>query len=316
MNALTVLKPGLLTTVQDAGRVGFQRYGMPVAGAMDPFAMAVANVLVGNPLGAAVLESTLVGPTLRAGSDMVLAVCGADVAPSVEGEPVGMWRSFRLPAGATLACQAAATGARAYLAVAGGFAVPMVMGSASTYLQGRLGGLEGRALRRGDVLPVGPAPEAAMPGRRLVPEAIPRYAETARLRVVPGPEAGGLDPVAWREPYVVTPQADRMGYRLSGPAIGHALGELLSDATPMGTIQVPPDGQPILLMADRQPTGGYPRLGVVASVDWPAAAQLRPGSRVSFEPVTVDEAVRRYREQAALLRTLLAGREADGRTMS
>lgn len=308
MSALTVLKPGLLTTVQDAGRVGFQRYGMPVAGAMDPFAMAVANALVGNPPGAAVLEATLLGPTLRADSELVVAVCGAEMTPMVEGEPMGMWRSFRLAAGASLALGTAAVGTRAYVAVAGGFAVPMVMGSASTYLQGRLGGHEGRALRRGDVLPVGPAPGEAAAGRRLVPEAIPRYPDEARLRVVPGPEATSLDPVAWREPYVVTPQSDRMGYRLAGPAIGHAGAELLSDATPRGTIQVPPDGQPILLMVDRQPTGGYPRLGVVASVDLPAAAQLRPGQRVRFEPVTVEEAQGLYREREALLRTLNAGR--------
>lgn len=307
MIGLTVVKPGLLTTVQDLGRVGYQRYGMPVSGAMDPFAMQVANVLVGNARGAAVLESTLLGPTLRAERDLVVAVCGADMAPAVDGEPVGAWRSFRLEAGRTLTIGSAASGARAYVAVAGGIAVPLVMGSAATYLKGGLGGFDGRALAAGDRLAVGPEPAAAGAGRRLVPEAIPGYADLVTLRVVPGPEA--LGEAAWQATYEVTPQADRMGYRLAGPAIAVGEhGEILSDATPMGTIQVPPDGRPILLMADRQPTGGYPRLGVVASVDLPAAAQLRPGQRVRFEKATVEAAQGWWREREALFRTLLAGR--------
>lgn len=291
---LRVESPGLLTTVQDEGRWGHQRDGMVVAGAMDPFASAVANVLVGSPRGAAVLEITLLGPTLRALADTRLALCGGDLSPTVEGQPVPSWKTFTLRAGQALTFGRRRSGARAYLAVAGGLAVPAVLGSRATFLRARLGGFRGRPLRSGDVLEGWPHPIA--PGERgLRPADIPDYALPAVLCVLPGPHSAAFTEAGrdtlFSAAYTVSPRSDRQGYRLTGPAVARAdMADILSEAMPWGGIQVPPDGQPILLMADRQTTGGYPLAGVVISADLPRAGQLAPGDSVRFEAVGLAEA--------------------------
>jgi len=291
---LRVESPGLLSTVQDEGRWGHQRDGMVVAGAMDPFAASVANLLAGNPRGAAVLEITLLGPVLRAFADVRLALCGADLSPRIDGQPAPVWKTFTLREGQALTFGRRRSGARAYLAVAGGFQVPAVLGSRATFLRARLGGFEGRALQAGDVLEgVRQTPVPAERGLR--PADIPDYAQPAVLRVLPGPHSsaftGGGSDTFFSCSYTVSPQSDRQGYRLSGPAVARTgAADILSEAMPWGGIQVPPDGSPILLMADRQTTGGYPLVGVVVSADLSRAGQLAPGDCVRFEAVTLAEA--------------------------
>lgn len=289
MSGLRVLKPGALTTVQDGGRWGFQRFGVPVSGPMDPEAFEAANRLVGNSPQAAALEMTVQGGTFEADGPLVVAICGASMAPTLDGVSVPMWRSFAMASGQVLRLGVASAGARSYLAVAGGIAVPVVMGSRSTCLKGRFGGFEGRPLRAGDYLEAGVGGGTA---GRAWPR-VPEYGSSVVLRVLPGPEAGRFSLRALVEgAYAVTPQADRTGYRLSGPALGASGGgELLSEPVPVGTVQVPADGQPILLMADRQPTGGYARIAVVIAADLPLAGQLRPGHTIRFVVVGREEAL-------------------------
>ena len=291
---LRVESPGLLTTVQDEGRWGHQRDGMVVAGAMDPFAAAVANLLVGNPRGAAVIEITLLGPALRALTDVCLALCGGDLSPQIDGLPAPSWKTFTLRGGQSLTFGRRRSGARAYLAVAGGFQVPAVLGSRATFLRARLGGFEGRPLKAGDVLEgIRQTPPSAERGLR--PADIPAYTQPAVLRVLPGPHLSAFTGESldtfFSSTYTVSPQSDRQGYRLSGPAVARTdATDLLSEAMPWGGAQVPPDGAPILLMADRQTTGGYPLVAVVVSADLYRAGQLALGDAVQFQVVTLAEA--------------------------
>ncbi|WP_447975043.1 5-oxoprolinase subunit C family protein [Nitrospira sp. Kam-Ns4a] len=303
-----ILKPGLFTTVQDLGRPGYQRFGMPIGGAMDPLALRLANRLVGNPDGAAALEITMSGPVLEFAAGAVFAVTGADLSPTLDGQPVPLWTAVAARAGSRLAFGARRAGARAYLGVAGGLDVPIVLGSRSTHPRSGTGGLAGRALRAGDDLRSGPpgADAARLAGRTVPPAVRPRYTAAPTLRVVLGPQADGFPPETIEtlrgSRYVLSPQCDRMGYRLLGPALAHVgPAEIISEATPMGALQVPANGQPILLMADRQTTGGYPVIAVVISADLPLAAQLAPGDTVAFTAVSVPEAQTLLREQRARL---------------
>jgi len=308
---LRVESPGLLTTVQDLGRWGHQRDGMVVAGAMDPFAASVANMLVGSPRNAAVLEITLLGPVLRALTDLRLALCGGNLSASVDGLPVPLWKTLTLREGQTLAFGRRRAGARAYLGVPGGFLVPAVLGSRATFLRGRLGGFEGRPLRVGDVLDG--IPQCLTPAERgLRPADIPAYALPAILRVLPSPHLpaftqGGRD-TFFSATYTVSPQSDRQGYRLNGPAVARTdVADILSEAMPLGGVQIPPDGQPILLMADRQTTGGYPLVGVVIWADLARAGQLAPGDPVRFQAVTLAEAHALAIRQERWLRVVAGG---------
>jgi biotin-dependent carboxylase-like uncharacterized protein len=295
--ALAVLDPGLLTTVQDLGRPGHGRLGIPPSGPLDRPAFILANRLVGNPDGAAGLELTLKGPRLEARASCLVAVTGAEMGLTVNGAAAPAWTTVPLRPGDVLAFRMAAAGCRAYLAVAGGIDVPSVLGSRATYLRGRLGGLEGRALQKGDLLPVGaPASgEAASRGRH-VPEARrPVYPAEVEARVILGPQADRFTPAGVAAflggSYTVTPQADRMGYRLEGPVIEHARGhDIVSDGIPLGGIQVPGEGQPIVLLVDRQTTGGYTKIATVISVDIARIGQTRPGQRVRFREVSLAEA--------------------------
>lgn len=307
-----VQTPGLLSTLQDLGRRGRQHEGVPVCGAMDPFAMQVANLLAGNGRGAAVLEITLLGPCLQALGDTAIAVCGADLTAQLDGVPLPLWRTVPVRAGQTLRFGRRVAGARAYLAVAGGFHAPDVLGSRSTFLRAGIGGLAGRALRTGDVLEgtqletFGSRPatevargerDAAGTGRALAPSAVPQYPSTITVRVMLGPHEDHFTPQTLETflaaEYALSPQSDRQGYRLVGPPLScrpDRQGALLSEAAPWGGLQIPPDGQPILLMADRQTTGGYPLLAVACSADRSALAQLAPGDTVSFRQVSLEEA--------------------------
>jgi len=302
-----VLRAGLQSTVQDTGRPGYQRFGVVVGGAADPFAARVLNRLVGNDPGLAVLEMALTGPKLRFSDETLIAWGGADFEATCEGAPLPKNRPVLVKAGAEVDFTAARHGTTAWLAVAGGIAVPMVMGSRSTYLAAGLGGLDGRTLAVGDVLPLGPASEwaGAMAGLlkksgkpagwAVPPDRLGFAMPRGILRVVRGPEWSWFSKEAHgrfaRPLYQVTKDSNRMGLRLNGePLRLTEPRELASAAVNHGLIQVPPSGQPIILGADRQTLGGYPRIGAVVSVDFGALAQLRPGDPVCFQEIPMAEA--------------------------
>ena len=304
---LEVLAPGMLTTVQDLGRSGLQHLGVPVSGAMDPFSHRLANALVGNARGAAALEVTLTGPTLRFHDARLVAVAGAWFELMLDEQPVPMATTFHVVPGATLRFGARRRGARAYIAVSGGVDVPPVFGSRATHLTTAMGGWQGRALARADRLPLGAAPPRsarAFPGgpdanARVV--ALGAVSEPWHVRVLAGPQDdlfvdGALESLT-TNPYHVSVDADRVGFRLEGARLAHRAGaDIISDATPAGSLQVPASGLPVLLMADRQTTGGYAKLATVISADLGVAAQAAPGDCLQFHLV----------DRAGALRALVA----------
>jgi biotin-dependent carboxylase-like uncharacterized protein len=285
MATLHVIAPGMLTTVQDHGRWGWQARGVPVAGAMDPWSHRVANALVGNEATAATLESTLVGPAVEFDDERVVAVTGAECELTLDDRTVAMNTPFVAPAGSRLRCGRCLRGARSYLAVDGGIATPLTLGSRSTHLMTAMGGFEGRALKAGDRLLLGVGRRGRMPPHRPTPRLPSAF--SAIVRVLPGPQRESFTPdaldILQSAPYAITGQSDRMGFRLDGPRLAHTRGaDIISDATPLGAIQVPASGQPILLMADRQTTGGYPKIATVITADIGLVGQLAPADSVSF----------------------------------
>jgi antagonist of KipI len=304
----------MFTTVQDRGRYGHQRYGVPASGPMDPWAFRIAHMLVGNDDGDAALEITLTGPSITFDDDSLIALTGGDLSPSIGGQPVPVWRAIWIPKAATLSFGAATAGCRAYLAVAGGIRVPKVLGSASTYVRAALGGHQGRALKRGDVLAVGSPSLVAerfmgkLAGRDATPRVAgwsagqslrPAYESTVTVRLTAGTHLERLTVASrerlYRAEFRVGSQSDRMGYRLEGATLELIEPiDILSEGLTFGTVQLPPAGDPIVLMADRQTTGGYPRVGEVASVDLPLLAQLKPGDRVRFRACSLEEAQEQY----------------------
>jgi KipI family sensor histidine kinase inhibitor len=310
-DGLAVLRPGLLTTVQDRGRYGYQKFGVPVSGAADQIALRVGNILVGNPQTAAGLEITAEGPELRALTDLVLALTGAPVQATLDGEPVPCWECFRARSGQVLDLRGVQHGLRAYLTVAGGVAVPRVLRSRSTCLVGRFGGFEGRAVQAGDVLPAGTPlrPPERLAGLAAPEEWRPGWKPTAAVRVVLGPQDDAFTEEGRQTfleaTYRVSPHTDRMGCRLEGPAIAHrATADIISDWVPMGGVQVPGDAKPIVLLADRQTTGGYTKIATVIWPDLGLIAQRRPGEAVRFQAVSVDEAQEITRRTEAALAAL------------
>ncbi len=296
MDVIEVQEGGLFTTVQDLGRYGYQRYGVPVAGAVDPFALRVANILVDNEDGAAGLEITLAGPKLQFLADAVIAITGGDLDPRVDDEPAAMWQALAVSRGAALSFGKPRDGLRTYLAVAGGIDLPPVLGSRSTYTRSGLGGLDGRPLRTGDTLPVSNEGPSAQPvGRKLPQEHVPAYGNSHALRAVMGPQddaftTEGIQTFLSAE-YTATHQSDRVGYRYQGPQIQHKGGaDIISDGVPFGAVQVTGDGMPIVLLADRGTTGGYTKIAAVISADLAGVAQASPGDTTHFREVTLEEA--------------------------
>ncbi len=313
MATLTVVRAGMLTTVQDLGRWGYQDEGVPVAGPMDAYSHRRANQLVGNPDNAAALEVTLIGPELEASAEVVCAVAGAQFEITVNRAPVSMTTAFAVPAGGRLRFGNRLAGARATLAVRGGFDFAPVFGSRATSLISGMGPFGGRPLAPGDVLPIGGSdlgfsvPRANVEKSRSDPGRGMRLPERgARLRVVMGPHEAMFTAAA-RETFltgrfVITPNSNRMGYRLEGPRLSHvSSADILSDATPVGSLQVPASGHPILLMADRQTTGGYPKIATVITADVPLAGQLAPGDWIEFAAVTRASALDALKQQEARL---------------
>lgn len=291
MAALVVVKPGMLTTVQDLGRWGFQDSGVPVAGPMDAYSHRQANHLVGNADTAAALEVTLIGPDLEFEGDVTFAIAGAEFPVKLDDWPGALQRPVAARGGSRLAFGVRSRGARAYLAVAGGLDVPPVFGSRATHLLSAMGPMGGRALAAGDRLRVG----TEVGGRRAVGQPLPLPAGGARVRVIWGPQEDFFTDEARAalvtSRFEITPQSNRQGYRLSGTPLAHARGaDILSDATPVGSLQVPASGQPILLMADRQTTGGYPKIATVITADLPLAGQLAPGDWIEFTVCSLSDA--------------------------
>ncbi|MED4463633.1 biotin-dependent carboxyltransferase family protein [Metabacillus fastidiosus] len=320
--SIHILKPGLLTTVQDMGRYGFQKYGVVVSGAMDSVAARLANIVVGNDEREALLELTLTGPTISFSKDAVISICGADFSPQINGEKLPMWRPVLIHGQSVLQFSNVKEGCRAYIAVAGGIDIPLVMGSRSTYIRAQIGGFKGRALKREDVLQIKePSGFSARLTEKLrqvnsspfsaanwTPHYNWRklYSKNNPIRFIRGPQYELFSNKVLNEHYFqISPQSDRMGYRLTG----HILSpiektELFSEAVPIGTIQVPPDGNPIILMADRQTTGGYPILGIVASVDIPVLAQMKPGDKLKLKEITLEDAEKELIERETALQLL------------
>jgi antagonist of KipI len=303
MSALTITRPGLLTTVQDLGRWGYQHLGVPVAGPMDWYSHRFANRLVGNSDEEAALEVTLIGPELTSNGDVVCAVTGASFDVTCGNRPAPLNAPFVLPRGERLRFVGRGIGARATLAVAGGIDVDPVLGSRATSLISRTGPFGGRALGVEDVLPVGRRPHVTRASAR----PLPLPSGGARLRVMMGPHHARFADEAVRAltsaRYTVTQDSNRMGYRLDGPVLSQLEGsDMLSDATPVGSLQVPSSGLPILLMADRQTTGGYPKIATVITADLPLAGQLAPGDWVEFAPCTRAAAVDALRSRMGALK--------------
>ena len=300
MNTFEVIQPGALTTVQDLGRYGYQQYGVPPSGAIDNYAFRTGNLLVGNGETAASLEMTLFGCKLRVLREITIAITGADFTAALNRDPIPMWETISVRQGDIISFSRLKSGCRAYLSASGGINVPGVMASAATYIKARLGGLEGRALRTGDILQtIESAPTTVK--ARVPPEYIPLYGCQIELRVILGPQDNcftedGIHTFLQSD-YTVSPQADRMGYRFEGPRIQHSTkADIISDGIPLGAVQVPGDGLPIILLADRQTTGGYTKIATVISVDIPKLAQTKPGDKVRFHQIKEDEAISELRQ--------------------
>lgn len=300
---LEVHEAGLYTTIQDSGRPGYRPLGLPAGGVMDVDALHLANLIAGNRPGAAAIECTAPGPVLRVLDDVTVVIAGADLSPTLDGASVEMWTPVAARVGQTLAFGAPRRGVWACLAVTGGIDVPSVLGSAATFVPGGLGGSDGRRVQAGDVFGRGEGARRSHPVAKVVP-ALPE--DEVAVRVISGPQEAwftgeGLA-TFWRSAYRVTVHSDRAGTRLEGPPIAHRdRADILSDGLLPGAVQVPGGGQPIVIMPDGPTTGGYPKVGVVATVDLRLIAQARPGARVRFVPTTVEAAVESLREWKATI---------------
>ncbi|MEW6151844.1 MAG: biotin-dependent carboxyltransferase family protein [Pseudomonadota bacterium] len=316
--AIKVLKPGLATTVQDLGRPGYYHIGIPLSGGMDRHALAAANLLVGNPEGAAVLEAVFMGPELEFTEDATVAFTGAQLPPKLDGEPRETWASFRVKRGQILSFDFLKQGARGYIAVSGGIDVPVVLGSRSTYALGALGGFKGRKLEAGDELPVGKAAASVKDGRTVASDLRGQPAGMpTELRAIPGlywhriTEAAGNG--FFSDTWKVAPEADRIGYRFKGgkplefvprePPFGAGSDPSnITDACyPYGSIQVPGGTEPIVLHRDAVSGGGYFMVGTVISADMDLIGQLQPNTQVRFVKVGMDQALAARKSRAELL---------------
>lgn len=326
---LTILKPGLFTSVQDLGRYGFQKYGVITSGAMDQIAHRIANILVGNSENAPTLEITMIGPKLKFNQDSLISICGGKADPKIDGVSIKCWRPVLVKQGSVLEFGPISIGCRAYLAIAGGFNIPIVLNSKSTYFRAKLGGFKGRALKAGDQIPFDTPSELSY---RLIgnltntwtqkpyheanwlinSSIVPSYREHPSIRVIKGRQFDLFNQESqvsiFEKPFSISPQSDRMGYRLLGPRLSLTeQHEMISEAVHFGTIQVPADGNPIILLADRQTTGGYPKIGQIAAVDLPLIAQAKPGTKVRFIEVTLAQAQRLFLQRERMISDLKQG---------
>lgn len=302
VNTFEVLSPGIMSTVQDLGRFGCARYGVAASGALDGFAVRVGNLLVGNDERAAVVETTLMGLRIKVLRDAVVAVTGGDLQPRKGSEPLPMWRSHLAREGETIVFSGPGSGFRAYLAVAGGIQAAAVMGSRSTNLSSGFGGFEGRPLRKGDILAAEPVKDTIrFADKAFTPEAVPVYSSPWRLRVVWGPQDDHFSEEGKHTfvtaAFTVSPDSDRTGIRLKGPVVTRKPGmeeSIISEGILSGAIQVPGDGQPIIILGETA-SGGYRKIATVISADLPLLGQITPGDEVAFDAVSMEEAVQALR---------------------
>ncbi len=309
--AMEIIKPGLQTTVQDLGRFGLQQYGVIVSGAMDENSYRIANLLL-QQNNTAVLEFTLIGPAIHFTEPTVIVLTGADFSPVLNDKEIPMWRPVAVQAGDQLNLGAAKRGARGYLAVQDGLQIPPVLNSASTYLRAGLGGYEGRALKKGDILSYKPVENCSLqPGWSVDYTTWTSFEQHTKIRAIKGTEIEQFDANSIEQftttTYTVTKDADRMGYRLESTDTELTRKEkvdILSEAVTFGTVQVPPNGQPIILMADRQTTGGYPKIAQVATVDLPKLAQMQPNQTLQFVWISLEQAQQLMIEREKLLKKI------------
>jgi len=308
MNALTVVSPGLLTTVQDVGREGYGPIGVSASGAADASSLRIGNKLVGNPERAAALEMTLLGGAFHFAQDATIAMTGSDFGATMDNRSLPLNAAVAVKAGQSIKFGPTKSGARAYLCVRGGIAVPEFLGSRSTHLLSGLGGCEGRALRKGDVLPIGDVGTSS-PITNLSEELRSLLAARKTIRVTTGPQWDDFPDATQnaflQQAYLVTEEANRMGIRLKGAQRELAsTGEMITEGVSLGAIQITPSGQPIILFVEQQTTGGYPKIANVIAADLGSVGQLRPRDEIRFELVTMDVARELYREQELLLASL------------
>lgn len=304
MGKIKIINPGLLTTVQDLGRYGYQQFGVSVSGAMDYVATRLANILVGNGENESLLEITMMGPEIEFLDSAVIAITGGDLQPVLNDQSIEMNKSILVNSGDHLAFQGIKNGCRSYIAFAGGIDVPIVMGSKSTFFRAKVGGYKGRALKPGDILDIG-SPTTSLEnlaGREILEDLYEYGSNPIEVRVILGPQdqaftQKGMETFFTSE-YTVTNKFDRMGYTLEGEKIEHKEGaDIISDGIAMGAIQVPNQGTPIIMMADRQTTGGYTKIGNVITVDLPKIAQAKPGDKILFRKSSLEEAHQLIKEQ-------------------
>ncbi|WP_231277433.1 biotin-dependent carboxyltransferase family protein, partial [Clostridium botulinum] len=313
---ITIKSPGLLTTVQDNGRYGFRKYGVIVSGAMDEVALRVGNLLVGNNEQDAAIEVTVMGPEVQINENTVISICGGNLSPKINNCFIPMWRPIYVKAGSILSFGKCIFGTRCYISFAGSINIDKIMGSKSTYLRAEIGGYNGRKLIKNDELILDkPSYQSVKIMKSLSTQVnsngfsypkwsvsnsiIPKYNLNSKLRVIKGEEFNYFDDESknafLQEKFLITPQSDRMGYRIKGSKLKLKFPlEMISNAVALGTIQVPPDGNPIVLLADRQTTGGYPKIGEIITIDIPRIAQLKPGDNLSFEEISLVEAQKLY----------------------
>ncbi|KMY52052.1 biotin-dependent carboxyltransferase family protein [Peribacillus loiseleuriae] len=326
---IKIIKPGLLTTVQDLGRYGFQKYGIIASGAMDQLSHRIANLLVGNDESKPALEITLIGPVIEFTETALISLAGGNLSPKINGCAIDLWRPTLVSKGSTLSFGPCKTGCRAYLAIAGSFQITTVMGSDSTYLRAGIGGFKGRALKAGDVLRSEPMSKCSTRifqrlSKRLAerdyieatwmadPILSSCYMGKPPIRVIKGRQYHWFTEESkqdfFQKEFMVTSQSDRMGYRLKGEPLALATAEeMVSEAVGNGSIQVPAEGNPIVLLADRQTTGGYPKIAQIATVDLPIIAQAKPGDKLQFKLISLKESQLMYLEREERIRQLKIG---------
>ncbi len=305
-----ILKSGMLTSVQDSGRIGFQSSGMPVGGAMDNLSLRLANIVLGNTADAACLEVTLAGPEILFEKQTHFCICGAEMQAKLNDTPIENGKAIWAKKNDILKMSFASKGCRAYIAFSGGINVKPIMGSRSTFLAGKIGGFKGRQLKTGDVLTLGQITGKPMQ-KNLHDDLLNSIFSNKPIKILPGPEIKSFASDAIKKllsgTFTLSPDSNRMGYRLTGEKISTKTNKkgIVSSPVPMGCIQIPPDGQPLLLMADRQTTGGYPRIAVAATIDLPRLAQIKPGDQLCFEEISLDEAQKFLQEREKIIREMI-----------
>ncbi|MCP3738475.1 biotin-dependent carboxyltransferase family protein [Rossellomorea sp. BNER] len=326
---LKIKKPGLLSSIQDLGRYGFQKHGVIASGVMDPLAHRISNLLVGNDENEPTIEITLLGPVMEFTETTLISICGANMNATIDGQPAPLWRTILIKKGSELRIGQSRQGCRAYIAIAGGINVPSIMNSKSTYLRAAIGGYQGRALKAEDELQPG---KIGSISKKII-QALTPLLDNTPFTEMEWTVASELISIHHKKPFIrvtagrqydlfskdslhnffnksfnISSQSDRMGYRLEGPKLElQNEEEMISEAVSFGTIQVPSNGNPIILLADRQTTGGYPKIAQIVTVDLPYVAQLKPGDRIAFKEITVKESQKLYLEQEWNLQQLKQG---------